>query len=404
MNDKLPSTAPASGDTVDPLVLHFLDIDRLEDAKRRLHRADDALRASIEQLRHDRRHGMRAGPFSVRDKTIIAPSGDPHDFVSIPTYFWPNPDTPDGLPWVFIDGKKNPQLNDLDSTRLFKLMNAIEVLALCAWYFDDGAAAERAAVLLRTWFLDPETRMNPHLTYAQLEPGNPRGYSLGIIDFQRGYLLLDLLHLLRRCNDAITLDDLRGIRQWFEELLDWIVTSDLGHEECARLGNHGTWYDAQVVAYRLYLGDPEGASDWLRTKTLPRMAKQISPEGDQPRESQRVPSLQYCVFNLFGLCVLAELGRSAGEDIWTHSSEDGRSIKLALDWLVPYLTGDRTLDGPITKHHGTFSVSAEATMTLRLAAERLEDERYSEALDRLVFKKPACRSDVLLPPRNVADE
>jgi hypothetical protein len=279
------------------------------------------------------------------------------------------------------------------------MLNAVEALTLSAWYFDDLTAAQRAVLLLRTWFLDRETRMNPHLTYAQIEPGKPRGHSMGIIDFQRGYLLLDLLQLLRSCSDVITPEDVRGIREWFSGLLDWIVTSDLGHEECARLTNHGTWYDAQVVAYRLFLGDAEGAADWLRMRTLPRMAKQITPEGDQPLESQRVTALQYCVFNLFGLCVLAELGRSAGVDLWTHTADEGRGIRVALDWLLPFLVGERTLDGPITKVRGTFSVSAEATMTLRLAAERFGDERYAKALERFAFKRPGCRSDLLVPAR-----
>ncbi len=381
-------------------VLHFLDLERLDAARARLARGDSFVTESFEALRWQRGHAMRVGPFSVVDgKPVVAPSGDPHDFVSIPAYHWPNADTPDGLPWVFVDGKKNPRASEFDSPKLFKMLNALEVLTLSAWYFNDRAAAERVATLLRAWFLDHATRMNPHLTYAQLELGMPRGNSIGIIDFQRGYLLLDLLQLLRLCSDVITPEDVRGIKEWFAALLEWIVTSDLGHEECARLTNHGTWYDAQVVAYRLFLGDPEGAAEWLRGCTLPRMAKQITPEGDQPRESRRVFSLQYCVFNLFGLCVLAELGRSAGVDLWNHSEDAGQGIRVALDWLLPYLVGARTLDGPITKVRGTFSVSAEATMTLRLAAERFDDDRYANAIERFAFKRRGCRSEVLLPSR-----
>jgi len=400
VSDAIRSTHRAVQGDLDEPVLRFLDLERLDDTRTRLARGDDVAPESFAALGRDRKHAMRVDPFSVvNQKPILAPSGDPHDFVSIPTYFWPNPEAPDGLPWIFVDGKKNPQVKEFDSPRLFKMLNAVEALTLWSWYFDDQAAAERAALLLQTWFLDPETRMNPHLTYAQIEPGKARGHSMGIIDFQRGYLLLDLLQLLRSCSDVITPEDVRGMRAWFSELLDWIVTSDLGHEECARLTNHGTWYDAQVVAYRLFLGDLEGAADWLRLRTLPRMAKQISPEGDQPLESQRVTALQYCVFNLFGLCVLAELGRSAGVDVWDHSAGEGQGIRVALDWLLPFLVAERTLDGPITKVRGTFSVSAEATMTLRLAAERFGDDRYHRALKHFAFKRPGCRSNVLMPPR-----
>jgi Alginate lyase len=400
VSDPIRSTRRAIERDRDEPVLRFLDIERLEDARLRLGRGEEFATKSFETLRWERRHAMRIGPFSVvGGKPVVAPSGDPHDFVSIPAYHWPNPDTPDGLPWVFVDGKKNPRASEFDSPKLFKMLNALEVLTLSAWYYDDRAAAERVAMFLRNWFLDDATRMNPHLTYAQLELGKPRGNSIGIIDFQRGYLLLDLLQVLRLCTDVITPEDVRGIREWFAELLEWIVTSDLGHEECARLTNHGTWYDAQVVAYRLFLGDREGAAEWLLSRTLPRMAKQITLEGDQPRESCRVFSLQYCVFNLFGLCVLAELGRSAEVDVWNHTADAGQGIRVALDWLLPYLVGEQVLDGPITKVRGTFSVSAEAIMTLRLAAERFGDQRYTYALERFAFKRPGCRSDLLVPAR-----
>ncbi len=34
----------------------------------------------------------------VTMRTLRAPSGDPHDYMSMGPYWWPNPDTPDGLP------------------------------------------------------------------------------------------------------------------------------------------------------------------------------------------------------------------------------------------------------------------------------------------------------------------
>ncbi len=41
-----------------------------------------------------------------------------------------------------------------------------------AYYFSENEMyAEHAAKLLRVWFLDPETRMNPNLNYAQAIKG-----------------------------------------------------------------------------------------------------------------------------------------------------------------------------------------------------------------------------------------
>ncbi|WP_200791335.1 alginate lyase family protein, partial [Klebsiella variicola] len=46
--------------------------------------------------------------FSVMDKTLVAASGDKHDYYSFPPYWWPNPDTKDGLPYIRKDGQTNP--------------------------------------------------------------------------------------------------------------------------------------------------------------------------------------------------------------------------------------------------------------------------------------------------------
>ena len=38
--------------------------------------------------------------FSVLYKVGVPPSGNKHDYMSIAPYFWPNPDTPDGFPYI----------------------------------------------------------------------------------------------------------------------------------------------------------------------------------------------------------------------------------------------------------------------------------------------------------------
>ena len=47
-------------------------------------------------------------PGSVMEKLNTPPSGDKHDYMSLAPYFWPNPDTKDGLPYIRKDGKTNP--------------------------------------------------------------------------------------------------------------------------------------------------------------------------------------------------------------------------------------------------------------------------------------------------------
>ena len=98
-------------------------------------------------------------------------------------YSWPNPDTKDGLPYINRDGQVNPESKvGTDSPALGQLSSSVQTLALAGYLIGDEAYAQHAAKLLRVWFLDPATRMNPHLNYGQGVRGRNDGRATGIID------------------------------------------------------------------------------------------------------------------------------------------------------------------------------------------------------------------------------
>jgi hypothetical protein len=80
-----------------------------------------------------------AGPFSVLDKTALPPSGDQHDYYSVGPYWWPNPNTPDGLPYVQRDGEINPRFRDntYDFAALDQMAKAVGLLGVAAYATDD---------------------------------------------------------------------------------------------------------------------------------------------------------------------------------------------------------------------------------------------------------------------------
>lgn len=102
--------------------------------------------------------------------------------------------------------------------------------------------------------------MNPSLEYAQMVPGHNggKGRQYGILDTYSFVEMLDAVCLLEG-SAAFRSDDSEALKKWFSELLEWICTSEQGMAEAATANNHGTAYDAQVIARRIIEEFPEKA-------------------------------------------------------------------------------------------------------------------------------------------------
>jgi hypothetical protein len=360
----------------------LLDEASLLESRRQAEAGDPAIGAALAKLREEADDALDAGPFSVTQKPFVPPSGDPHDYMSVGPYWWPDPESPDGLPYIRRDGEVNPERLEYDNRPLSRMRAAVETLAL-AWFLTGHEPyAEHASTLLRAWFLDEETRMNPHLDYGQAIPGRTEGRGIGIIDTMGLPPLLDAVGLLDG-SSSWTEADRRGLEAWFREYLDWLRESPLGRDEARARNNHGTWYDVQASAFALFVGEEETAWKILEEAKERRIASQIEPDGRQPHELARTKSFDYSLMNLRGMFDLATLGERVGVDLWHFESADGRGIRKALDRLVPFATGeaewtDRQIVEP--------DPARLAPLLLRAAkARRLDDD-------------PARRARLLLRP------
>ena len=284
---------------------------------------------------------MTEGPYSVMDKQETPPSGSKHDYMSLGIYWWPNPATKNGLPYVRHDGHVNPEVYKISDHREFNAMeNTVHALALGYYLTGKEAYAARAVMLLRTWFLNPATRMNPNLNYAQAIPGITKGRGIGLIDVRELPLVLDAITLLSG-SPAMTSPDKAGLDKWFQEYLKWLQTSKNGRDESNAKNNHGSWYDQQLVGIALFLGDKNVARQVCTTAETRRIALQIKKNGSEPLELARTKSFSYSVFNLVGLMRLAQEAHRADVDLWSYRAPKGGSIRGALDYLVPYAAGKK---------------------------------------------------------------
>src|SRR5947209_2716645 len=319
----------------------LLDAQRLSETRRSILSGNKSFDAALQKLELDARKALKAGTFSVVTKTATPPSGDKHDYMSQAPYFWPDPKSPNGLPYIRRDGERNPEIKKFpDHQSMDQMVDAVSTLALAYYFKGDEAHASKAAELLRAWFLDPATRMNPYRQYAQAIPGVNTGRGIGLIEMRGLTRIVDAIGLLAG-SKSWTAADQRGLEDWFTKFLQWMMESKNGRDESNAENNHGTFYDLQTTSFALFLGKTDLAVKILETAKQKRIARQIEPDGREPLELARTRAWSYSVGNLDGLITLAELGERAGVDLWNYQTADGRSIRRALEYLYPFAVGEQ---------------------------------------------------------------
>jgi Alginate lyase len=376
----------------------LLDAENLRASRQRTHDGDKSLAPALAELEREAKSALSAGPFSVVEKTNLPPSGDKHDYMSIGPYFWPDPTSSNGLPYIRHDGRRNPANRTSDRRALGSMVGTVETLSLAFYFTGNEAYAEKATQLLRTWFLDPATRMNPNFEFAQAVPGVNTGRGIGLIEMAGTTGLIDSVGLLAG-SKSWTNADQRGLQQWFTQFVQWMQESKNGRDEAAAKNNHGTYYDLELTTFALFIGKNEIATNVLRAVPEKRIARQIEPDGRQPLELARTNAWGYSIGNLRGLISLAQLGDKYGVDLWHYETSDGRSIRKALDCLIGFATGEQKW---LRGRSGEPSLQSLATH-LRLAAMKYSDPRFKELLLKLKPIEPSDRANLLRPVTSRGD-
>ena len=333
-------------------------------------------------------------PVAVTDKkTLLPPTNDAHDYFSLSPYWWPDSTKPDGLPYIRRDGVTNPESKrDLDQPRVAALGERTHTLALAYYLTGNQKYAQAAARQVRTWFLDPATRMHPHLRFAQLVRGNPRERGSGIIDTRWFIEVVDAVTLLRGSRHWSAADD-AALRDWFAKYLNWLRTSPNGAHEQRAKNNHGSWFAAQTAAYALFAGDTATAKAII-DGVKARIGAQIKADGAQPEELARTRSFHYERFNIEALGRVAEMGRHVGVDLWSYTAPEGGSLRVALDRVARYAGRERDWPGQQID-----AVDPELLAeVLRRGRVALGEHAYSAALARLPSAVIADDKTVLMYP------
>ncbi|HFQ7286769.1 TPA: alginate lyase family protein [Yersinia enterocolitica] len=318
---------------------------------------------------------------SVMDKNRVPPSGSKHDYLSLSAYWWPDSQKSDGLPWIRKDGQINPasKNEDSDGVRLADFTAKVQALTL-AWYFSgEQKYADKAISMIRTWFIDPGTRMNPNLDFAQGVPGIAAGRGTGVLDGRYfATHIVDSLIMLQQ-NTNWTVQDEKQIRHWMTEYLQWLRYSAAGKKEAAAQNNHGNWYAVQVAGIAWYLQQPSVVvemTELLKTK----LNTQLAADGSQPLELARTRSFHYSYFSLQAAILMAQLADKVHVDLWHYHTPNGSGLIKALDFMAPF--SDEQNKWP---YHSLDHIGVRLVPLMVQADQALGENRYQQWIQQADF-------------------
>lgn len=298
-------------------------------------RSDPAIGAAYRDLIARADKALATKPASVMDKRSIPVSGDRHDYVSLARYWWPNPADAKG-PYVRRDGDTNPDIesNRFDRAALSRMAREADTLALAFYYSGERKYAEGAARVIRAWFLDPATAMNPNMNFAQAVPGVSNGRPEGVLDGASFIGVIDAAGLIGP-SGALTPSETKALEGWFARYLDWMLKSANGKAEGKAANNHGLWYDAQVARFALFARKPGIARRIALAFPKARIAQQVDASGALPAELGRTRSFHYSLYALGAAYSVADSAACLGIDLY-RAEEKGRSLRKATDYVAAY--------------------------------------------------------------------
>jgi hypothetical protein len=275
-------------------------------------------------------------PITITKYRAALSEGGPNDFYSNGDYWWPNPATTNGLPYIKHDGKSNPDNFNHHRECLWQLRDAVAALGAAYKITGDDRYVQKAVELLRVFFLDPKTRMNPNLQYAQAIPGVSTGRGIGIIDTLHLIEIPKAVEAMEK-SPAFPPDVLAGLKQWFADYVHWMTTSKNGHDEANTTNNHAVAFWLQVAVFSQFAGDEAQVAECRRRFKEVFVPKQMAPNGSFPRELVRTKPYGYSIFQLDNLATLCQVLSTANDNLWNFTLPDGRGIRKAVGFLYPYL-------------------------------------------------------------------
>ncbi len=275
-------------------------------------------------------------PITVTASSCKRSTGGVNDYYSEGDYWWPDPAKPGG-PYIQKDGQTNPE-NFSDHRHAMVRFSEITATLTSAWLLTgDKKYAQKALEHLNAWLVDPLTRMNPNMLYAQAIWGRFTGRGVGLID---AYHLVEVAQSAKILidNKVIREDQAKKIKEWFGVFLSWMTTHSYGIDEMNAKNNHGTCWVVTASAMAIVAGNQEVlkmCSDRFKTVLLP---SQMADDGSFPLEIKRTKPYGYSLFNIDAMCNAAQLLSTPADNLFDFKTDKGQTLKKGMEFIYPFIT------------------------------------------------------------------
>ena len=206
-----------------------------------------------------------------------------------------------------------------------------EVLAFGEAYYLTGQEKYAARVYdyIRPWLTDPATRLSP-----QLPAGTDFVAMSGIIDMLDGYLLTDGSKAWNSTDDS-------AMRQWFDELLQWLKSDEMMAVMQQLDDYQGIGYDMLLTASKTFF-----EREWLHemklfvdATTKARLDRILAADGKMMIGTGN--SVLDETEHLVTLVRMALMAEKAGSNLWLYETKSGGSIRQSIEWLSNLLLSDK---------------------------------------------------------------
>ncbi|QEM12672.1 alginate lyase family protein [Mucilaginibacter rubeus] len=276
---------------------------------------------------------MQQQPVTVTSSSSPRSAGGKHDFFSEADYFWPDPKNPEG-PYINRDGMTNPDNFVEHRKAMIRFSKIIGALASAYKLTGDEKYVNQAVIHLKAWFMDPETMMNPSLWFAQAVKGQFTGRNYGIIDTIHLMEVAQGIIVMEKAMDPATQS---GVKKWFADYTNWLMTSKPGMQERDVKNNHATCWAMQVASFaKLCQNNAVLDSVRIRYKTI-LLPRQMGADGSFPLELERTKPYGYSIFNLDAMTMLCQILSGPQDNLWNFETPDGKSIKKGIAYLYPFV-------------------------------------------------------------------